>query len=184
MTSTITVKGSTHRNFHFPADPVTALAYYSNIPRLVRFLPHISLIQQYDGHQARMLYKTRELNLYTVRIYCDLEQIVYTDEHLLRMKPLTITQPITAKSGYRSTTGHGRFISESRFYADGDQTQINYRLELHALLPPPRGLSLVPGNILDQIAYSITKGRIREIADGFIKQSIADFPQWQAENDS
>ena len=178
----ITVTGNTHREFTFPATPKIALRYYSNLEQLVRFLPHITLIKTYTQTQARMLYKTRELGLYTVYIYCDLQQVVDQDNLVLHMQPYETLTPVNSQSHYNATIGHGRFRSQSQFYLDGNQTRIDYHLELEALLPPPKGLRFVPGAVLDQIAYSITKGRIREIADGFIQQSIAAFPLWQTKN--
>ena len=68
----INITGSIKRAFIFPAVPQTALTYYSDISRVTRFLPHISLIHSYDHHQIRMLYETVELGVYTIQIYSDL----------------------------------------------------------------------------------------------------------------
>ena len=49
-------------------------------------------------------------------------------------------------------------------------------VELQADLPTPSGLRFVPGRVLDKIANNITNGRVDEIINGFIAQSIAALP--------
>jgi hypothetical protein len=64
--------------------------------------------------------------------------------------------------------------------SEGEQTRIEYELDLQAELPTPLALRVVPGGVLNRISYNITNWRIDEIAGGFIENSIAHFPQWQA----
>jgi hypothetical protein len=63
----------------------------------------------------------------------------------------------------------------------GDQSEVEYYLELGGHLPRPLGLNLIPGSVLNSIADNITNRRMNVIIDGFFALSIADFPRWQAE---
>ncbi|MFQ5434204.1 MAG: hypothetical protein ACE5FD_04940 [Anaerolineae bacterium] len=175
----IQVTGATEREFTFPAEPATALAFYNDLGRITDCLTHITLEKQLAPDQGRVLYKTRELGAYTVRIFCDLQTIPDWNNLVLTVRPLENAVPIPPSSGFYSTQAYGRFASESRFYPDGAHTRIAYKLQLEARLPSPFGLRLIPGGVLNHIAASITNGRIHEIVNGFIQKSIAAFPQWQ-----
>jgi hypothetical protein len=177
------VTGSIKRAFTFPADPATALAYYSDLSRLIHFLPHVSLIQIYNRRQLRVCYQSLELGAYTVCIFCDLESRVDFENRILTVSPMKSPTPVSSQANLNTTTGHGYFALETRFHDLGNQeTRMEYTLQLAALLPRPRGLRLMPGRVVDRITASITDGRVREIADGFVRHSIKAFPSWLAEN--
>ncbi|MCP4427989.1 MAG: hypothetical protein GY803_26180 [Chloroflexi bacterium] len=176
----IWVNGAVQRSFHFPADPATALAFYNDLGRITQFLPHISLQKTYGRNRARALYHTRELGAFQVRIFCDLQSEADATDRILTVRPIKTAPAVPADRGFYHTSAQGQFASESRFYPNGDQTRIVYRLQLGAELPPPFGLQLLPGDLLNRIAASITNGRIDEIVSGFIERSIAAFPAWQA----
>jgi hypothetical protein len=80
----------------------------------------------------------------------------------------------------RHTTGNGLFAIDTQFFDLGSQTRIEYAIRLHAELERPLGMRLMPKRVVNRIAQSITDERVREIADGFIKQSVAAFPEWEA----
>lgn len=180
----IKIAGSTKRSFVFPAELPIAYAYYSDLGRILTYLPHISLMRAYAYDQFRVLYNTLEIGAYHIRIFCDLQVILLDDAHerVLQIKPLTGGRPpIKPETGFYSTTALGQFSSESVFTADGDQTGIEYNLHLQAKLPTPLGLRLVPGKVVNGIAENIMNKRIHEIAEGFIERSIEAFPHWLAE---
>ena len=178
----IQVAGATERDYLFPAEPAAALAFYNDLGRITDCLPHITLKKKYAPDHGRVMYKTRELGAYAIRIFCDLQTIADWDNLVLTVRPTTTAVPVSAAGGFYSAQAHGVFASQSRFYPDGrhgQHTRIVYKLQLQAELPPPFGLRLIPGAVLNRIAASITNGRIHEIVNGFIKQSIAAFPQWR-----
>ncbi len=175
----IQVTGATERDYLFPAEPATALAYYNDLGRITDCLPHITLKKRVAPDHGRVLYQTRELGAYAIRIFCDLQTIADWDNLALTVRPATTAVPVPAAAGLYSAQAHGRFASESRFYPNGQQTRIVYKLQLQAELPPPFSLHIIPGAVLNRIAASITNGRIHEIVNGFIEQSIAAFPQWR-----
>ncbi|RME51163.1 MAG: hypothetical protein D6796_01550 [Caldilineae bacterium] len=177
----IHVAGSAHRSFTFPADLPTTFAYYSDLGYILHFLPNIYVTRTYDANQFRVCYSATELGVYQVDIFCDLQATLDTDEYALRLGPLNGVSPHPTRRGIHSTAAAGTFASESLFFPDGDQTRIDYRLELRADLPTPLGLRFMPGKIINGIASSITHHRIEEIADGFIKRSIQAFPDWLGE---
>ena len=180
----IKLTGSIKRAFIFPTDSTTALSYYSNLHHIIQFMPHISLVEAYDGHQIRVLYKTLELGSYTIRIFCDLQSTVNIDEQILYLEPLAKYSPVDAKASVNTTTGQGQFKLKSQFFDLEDQTSVEYEIELAANLPRPLGMRLMPRRVVNRIANNITDSRIREIADGFIEATVNAFPAWLAENQS
>jgi len=177
----IKVLGSTTLSFMFPADQETAYQYYLDMGRIVQFLPHISMVSANDRNFFRLAYETVELGVYHIRILCDVEAIRDADGDLLQFQPVELSPDVPAKSGFNSSSGRGYYRSESYFIPEGEQTRIEYHLQLSADLPTPLALKVVPISALNKIAQNITNGRIKEIAGGFIKGSVAYFPQWQQE---
>ncbi len=171
----ITIAGSAHRQFSFPADLRSATQYYRDFDTILTYLPHIHLITRYDSNQFRALYETIELGIYHVRIYCDLQ--VHFDEGMqtLHVTPLYGPPPVKQSVTVKSLVAQGYFNSQSIFHTPGDRTRIDYRLQLKARLPKPLGLSLIPDAVMNQIATSITEWRIHEIAEGFIERSITEY---------
>jgi carbon monoxide dehydrogenase subunit G len=180
----INIIGSIKRAFIFPAPPKTALTYYSDISRVTQFLPHISLVHSYAQNQIRMLYETVELGVYTIQIYSDLESSVDWEEMLLHVYPVKLetADPVETETSMRHTTGQGLFAIDTQFFDMGEQTRVEYAIQLKAELERPLGMRLMPKRVVNRIAQSITDERVREIADGFIKESIDAFPEWQANN--
>lgn len=180
----INLTGSIKRAFVFPAIPKVALTYYSDISRVADFLPYITLVHTYTQSQIRMLYETVELGAYTIQIYSDLESSVDWEKMLIEVYPVKIETavPIQAETTMRLTKGQGLFLIESQFFDLGAQTRIEYAIRLKAELERPLGMRLMPKRVVNRIAQSITDERVREIADGFIKESVDAFPQWQANN--
>ncbi len=178
----INITGSIKRAFVFPATPKIALTYYGDLSRVTAFLPHISLVHTYAPDQIRILYETLELGAYTIQIYSDLESSVDWDKMLLHVYPVKIetAAPIQPETSMRHSTGSGLFAIDTQFFDLGSQTRIEYAIRLKAELAQPLGMRLMPKRIVKRIAQSITDERIREIADGFIKQSIEAFPEWAA----
>ncbi len=176
----IKIADSVRRSFLFPADLPMAYAYYGDVGRLLSYLPHICLVRVYGPARFRLLYNTTELGTYHVRIFADVEASL-DEEWLLRVRPLDGVTPVGNKAGFHSSTTQGYFSSQSVFYNKGHQTRIEYNLQLRAALPTPLGLRLMPSAMVSRVAGSITRMRIREIAEGFIERSVAAFPHWLAE---
>mgnify|MGYP002622970964 CR=1 FL=1 len=176
----INITGSIKRAFIFPANPEVALTYYSDLSRVAECLPHISLVHTYAYNQIRMLYETVELGAYTIQIYSDLESSVDWEKMVLNVYPVRIetAAPIEPETSVRHSTGSGLFAIDTQFFDLGNQTRIEYAIRLKAELERPLGMRLMPKRVVKRIAQSITDERVREIADGFIKQSVAAFPEW------
>ncbi|MBK8905671.1 MAG: hypothetical protein IPM53_31100 [Anaerolineaceae bacterium] len=178
----INITGSITRAFVFPAIPETALTYYSNLSRVAAFLPHITLVHTYAPNQIRVMYETVELGTYTIQIYSDLECSVDRSAMQLKVYPVRIetAAPVQPETSMRHSTGSGLFAIETQFFDLGAQTRIEYTIRLKADLERPLGMRLMPKRVVNRIAQSITDGRVREIADGFIKESMNAFPEWEA----
>jgi hypothetical protein len=187
----ITIAGTTHQVFGFPADVTAASGFYRDFSRILHYLPHIHLIKAYGPDQFRVMYHTLELSVYRVRIYCDL-QVRYDEAgQTLHVTPLLNKPPVRSEATVHSLTAQGYFTSRSIFRLHGDHSLVDYQLSLEARLPKPFGLMLMPDRVIEQIASNITDWRIHEIAGGFIKRSVQEYrgslaqpvrpvrPEWQ-----
>jgi len=178
----IKIAGFARRTFIFPADLPTAYAYYSDVSRVLTYLPHISLVRAYAYDQFRMLYSTIELGIYHVRIFCDLRTTLNNEAgRLIRISPLEGALPVKSEVSFNSLTAPGNYSSLSVFYENGTKTRVDYSMTLQASLPTPLGLRLMPDKVVNGIAKNITESRIHEIVNGFIERSIDAFPYWLEE---
>lgn len=176
----IRVAGAVQRSFVFPAERPLAYAYYADIGRVLSYLPHICLVHTYGPDRLRLLYHSTELGIYRIRIFADVHTIL-EDGCVLHVRPMDSLPPVQAQSSADSTTSQGYFTSRSIFHDMGDQTSIEYELQLRANLPTPRSLRLMPGSVVNSIARGITHLRIHEIVEGFIERSVEAFPDWLEE---
>jgi hypothetical protein len=174
----IKIRGSVHRSFLFPADLPTAFAFYSDVRRILHYLPHISMVKEYTDTSYRMLYNSTELGIYRVNIYCDLIAELKQNEYTLVISPLNgLSYPVKAAAGIYSLVSHGYFSSTSVFHPDNGKTQVDYYLEIHSELPVPLAMRLVPAGILESIANNLAHWRMDEIAGGFIDRSLRAYQQ-------
>jgi hypothetical protein len=171
----ISITGSIHRSFVFPADRPTAFDYYSDWRRTLGYLTHISFHPQSNNQHYRMLYSTTELGIYQVKVYCYVVTNLDRDSWTIYIQPLEeMTAPVR-NAGLYSMKSNGFYSSQSIFHELGEQTKIEYRLNLSADLPAPYALRFMPKPILQNIAQNIAQRRIEEIVEKFIQQSIAAF---------
>jgi hypothetical protein len=171
----ITISSTAQRTFTFPADRKTAFEYYANLDNTFGFLPHISLVNGISNGNYRLVFRTNELGIYQVRVYCDLRAEVDRQAWVLRMLPAENVQPARRETSLNLLSGPGYFFSQSVFKDEGGQTSIDYRLDLKASLPIPLGLSMMPEVLLQAIANKITRRRFNETIDGFIERSLAAY---------
>ena len=171
----IRIGGAVQRSFYFPADLPTAFDYYRDLSRIFQFLPHISLVKKYSDTEFCLLYCTTELHVYRVRLFCDLIVDASEDSFILQIHPADHHKPVSKESGVYSLTGLGYYSSQSIFIDEGNKTKIDYTLELFGDLPTPMAVRFMPKSVLDNIANSITRWRIDEIAEGFIHRSVDAF---------
>ena len=171
----IEIAGTIHRSFIFPANRADAFKFYSNLEHTLNYLTHISILQSFADLQYRVVYHSSELGIYRVRIFCDIGADLDRDAWAIRIHPLEGITPIRNKAGLYSLSAQGQYTSESLFAEEGNQTRIDYRLQLSASLPVPHGVRFMPSAVLDNIAQSIMNWRIQEIVEGFIERSITIF---------
>jgi hypothetical protein len=171
----IRLAGSAKRSFLFPSDLTTALQYYANMGHLFQYLPHITLIKTYSKTQFRVLYNSIELGIYKIKLYCDLEVRLDSENATIEVGVLDGKMPVKTKAGMHSIRAMAEYNSISYFKMEGDHVRIYYHLNLKGQIPKPLAFSLVPDSIAGHIAEGIAKRRIFEIADGFITSSLIDF---------
>jgi hypothetical protein len=171
----IEIDGEVRRSFSFPADIQTTINFYGDVSRLVVWLPHITLVKQYNPRQFRMQFHSTELGVYQVNIFCDLEGECDAANKLLRVHPFPGSQPVRSSAGIYGLSAQGYFASQSIFIENQDHTQVDYYLQLKARLPVPSAARLMPSSVLDIVARNIMHRRINEIAEGFIERSVAAY---------
>ena len=174
----ITISGAAKLTFTLPTDIDTAFTYFADLSRVIGFLPRIQFVEAFDDNFLRLCYASRELNAYDVKIYCDaLTEVDYAN-YAIRISPQAGAKPIKSVATLHGATAMGTYQSESYFFAAGAQTRLEYHIQLHAELPKPWALKMVPDTFMNSIAGNISRHRIHEIADGFIERSLADLPEW------
>lgn len=162
--------------FDFPAEISIAFDYYRETPQVFRYLPHIQIVKTHSPNKYRVMYLARELRLYRVRVYCDLEAIADENKKYLRIKPINNgIQSVASSVGISSLKGYGSYSSTSQFEDHGNWTRIDFRLKLSSRLPVPIGLRAIPKNTIQDLANKITQRRVQEIANRFIENSIENF---------
>jgi len=176
----ISVTGETKLTYTLPTDIETAFNFYQDIHRILPYLPRIEFIKSYSLSQLQLCYVSKELNAYDVRIFCDVQAKVDAKSQVIRLLPLKRDEAVKARSGFNSTIAHGHYQSESYFYPEGNQTRLEYFIELAAELPKPWAVKIVPDSMMSSIATSIANHRINEIANGFIQKSVPAMAKWQA----
>lgn len=179
----ITLNGAIQRKFFFPSDPLTAMIYFSDLSRVVYFLPHISVVETYASDKVRIRYQTVELGAYTINIICDLELKVDADHFVIQIDPLDGCAPVEADATLNATIGYGYYTSTARLTPEDGGTAIDYQFRFQSKLPRPRGLRMMPKRIIDRIAQSISLGRVEEIAEGFMSSATEAFDEWLAAQD-
>lgn len=177
----ITLNGTVHRKFYFPADPLTTLVYFSRLSRVAYLLPHINVVDIHDDDKVRIRYQTVELGAYTINIFCDLQSTTDIRKQEILIAPLDGYQAVNSSATLNSTTSYGYYSSSAQIYAEGDGTGIDYRFQFRSDLPRPRGLRMMPKRVVDRIAQSISLGRVEEIAEGFMQNALDAFDDWHAE---
>jgi hypothetical protein len=171
----ILINGTSRQTFLFPADVATTSTFYGDFGRILHYLPHIQLVKAYRPDQFRVMYHTLELNVYRVRILCDLQVRYNETTQTLHVTPLFDKPPVRSEVTVNSLSAQGYFTSQSVFRAHGEQTSVDYGINLEARLPKPFGLMLMPDRVTQQIAQNITEWRVHEISGGFIKRSIQEY---------
>ena len=172
----IEISATYSRTFEFPADFQTCYTYYAKFRKVLKFLPHISLVTPLDDNQYRLVYRSTELGIYRISVFCDLQIQADKEHNILEFRPLREMLPaVPTKVGWNSLIGNGEFSSRSVFHKNGASTNIDYTLKLQARLPVPFALKLLPKSTLNQSANLITSSRIQEIAEGFISNSIREY---------
>lgn len=179
----ISLNGSIQRKFHFPADLLTTLIYFSDLNRVVYLLPHIGIVESYGNNKVRIRYQTVELGAYTINIFCDLSLNVDVDNNVIHVTPLPDCEAVGTSATLNATTGYGYYSSVAKLYPHEAGTSIDYQLKFESDLPRPRGLRMMPKRVVDRIAQSISIGRVEEIAEGFMQNARDAFDRWQAEQD-
>lgn len=171
----IEIDGFVRRSFTFPANLNVAFDHFRELSTIVEWLPHITMVECYDGGKCRLLYHSVELSLYEINIYCDLDSEVDDQAKILRLRPVHSEKTIKPQANLHALTVQGYYASESVFTAEGGQTRIDYQLNLRARLPVPTAARLMPASVLDMIARNVMNKRIDEIVSGFINRSIQEY---------
>lgn len=180
---TIVITSAAFRSFYFPAERSLAYDFFSDLRRVIGFIPHIEMEEEYDFNQLRLRYTSTELGAYQITIVSDVKAALDQDKQLLEVLPLYEVKLKVGKASLTSAITYGHYASHSVFKEADQGTQIDYRLELRAKLPRPAAMRFMPQRAVNQVAANITKRRVEEMIDGFIEGSTAAFPDWVAQRE-
>ena len=175
----IKLNGTVQKEFSFPADPLTTFSFFSDLNRVVHYLPHIELVEVYGANQLRVLYSHVELGAYTISAVSDLVCTHDIDNLTIFVKPLKDKPPVEGEATLNTTTGYGYFASAAYLAAEGDHTHIEFHLRIVANLPRPRGMRMMPGRVVNRIAGVMSDSRVSEIADGFMCNAAQAYAAWE-----
>lgn len=175
----IKLNGTVQKEFLFPADPLTTFSFFSDLNRVVHYLPHIELVEVYGANQLRVLYSSVELGTYTINAVSDLVCTHDVDQLAIFVQPLKDKPPVEAEATLNTTIGYGYFASAAYLEAAGDDTHIEFHLKIVANLPRPRGMRMMPGRVVNRIAGVMSGSRVSEIAEGFMCNAAQAFAAWQ-----
>lgn len=167
----IQISGSAQRSFVFPANLKKAFSYFAVINRTISFLPHISIVKEFTAGRYRLLYRYLESGLYPVMIYCDVLAAVDREKHTIRFSPFTGYAPLKSKAGLYSMACQGYYNSETIFTVFGEQTRVEYSIQVDASLPVAFTLRFIPSAIINNIAQNKLRRHIEEITNSFIDRS-------------
>lgn len=175
----INLAGGVSLAFRFPAPLAVAFAYYSDLRTVLPLLPYVEIATIYNDDHFRLLYSSVEFGGYAMHIYCDIRATLESGLHMIRIAPEESLPPVEERAGINSSTARGYFTSRGLFYDEGPETRIEYEFELRSDLPRPLGMRLMPQRVVNGIASTVARTRMREVAQGFIEQSIAAYPLWR-----
>ena len=172
----IKIAGRTSDSFLFPADQTTAYRYLSNVPRLFKLMPYITLESVSSPTEIRALYNSTELKSYQFNVYCDVQVQLDPDEVFLKILPIDRLPAIPTEARLSSTSARGYFSGEVTFFeTEIDETLIEYKLQMEAQLPRPLGMRMMPNRVIERIAHSVTNGRMQEISRAFAQNVVASY---------
>jgi hypothetical protein len=171
----IKLNGTVQKEFSFPADPLTTFNFFSDLNRVVHYLPHIELVEVYGPNQLRVLYSCVELGTYTISAFSDLVCTHDIDNLTIFVQPLKDKPPVEEEATLNTTKGYGYFASAAYLEAEGDHTHIEFHLKIVANLPRPRGMRMMPGRVVNRIAGVMSDSRVSEIAEGFMSNAVQEF---------
>lgn len=168
----IPMAGSAERSFVFPAELPAAFAFLGDIKRSFAFLPYISIAVTYSEDQYRLHYHALEAGFYWVDIFCDVQVIREENPRTLRICTLPGRPPVKSAARWNAMTCQGTYESQSLFHPVGENTRVDFSIQLSASLPVPVTLRLVPPALVSKSTHNILQLRIEEVSSGFIDRSI------------
>ncbi len=168
----IPMAGSAERSFLFPAELPAAFAFLGDVKRSFAFLSYISLEGSYSEDEYRLHYHALEAGFYKVDIFCDVQ--VLREEHpcSLIIRSLPGKAPVKSAARWNAMTCQGIYESQSVFHQDGENTRVDFSIQLAASLPVPVTLRLVPPAMVSKSTHNILQQRIEEVSSAFIERSI------------
>ena len=168
----IPMAGSAKRSFLFPAELPAAFAFLGDVTRSFAFLSYISIAESYSQDQYRLHYRALEAGFYQVDIFCDVQVIREENPCSLIIRSLPGKAPVKSAARWNAMTCQGTYQSQSHFHQVGENTRVDFSIQLAASLPVPVTLRLVPPALVSSATHNILQQRIDEVSSGFIEQSI------------
>lgn len=163
----ISIAVSAQRTFTLAADLAATTAYFRDLARTIKDLPHLSLVKTHDRDQYRILYSAAEAGVYHVALYCDIQVHFDEVEQTVRVTPLTGIPPVPPRVTMSSLTGQGYYSSQAALRSAGDHTTVDYDVQIASRLPKRLTLTLVPDQVVKRAIEQVVARRLQEITDAF-----------------
>ena len=163
----INIAATARCSFTLPADLVTTAAYFRDLERTLQDLPHLSLVQTHGPGQYRILYSAAEGGVYHVALYCDIQVQFDETTQTICVTPATGIPPVLPRVTINSLTGQGCYSSRAVLRSAGPRTSVTYDVETKAQLPKPRGLALVPDQVVKRAIEAVVQQRLQDYTDAF-----------------
>ena len=163
----ISIAAAAQCSFTLPADVATTTAYFCDLRRTLRDLPHLSLVRTHGPDRYRILYSAAEAGVYHVALYCDIQVQFDATTQTIHVTPATGIPPVPPKVTINSLTGQGCYSSRAVLRSAGPGTCVTYDVETTARLPKPRALTLVPDHVVKRAIEALVQQRLQEYTDAF-----------------
>lgn len=173
--------GSVKKKFYFPASPEDAFTYLADIEQVMTHFSAVDIIERSaDGSQYRLRYRSKELGLYTVDVFCDVLLEQAPERHSLALRPLLPTEspfePIIPKVESTQLVAAGQFMLEVGIVEESlEKSIVDYDLTINTLIELGDVLGFIAQKVVVQMVSPMLNDRLDEIVYQFIKNAVTDY---------
>ena len=173
--------GSVKKKFYFPSSPKEAFTYLSDIEQVMTHFSAVEIVERSAGGDAyRLLYRSKELGLYTVDVYCDVAVEQTPASYSLALRPLPQSKspfvPIMPKVEPTQLVATGQFMLEVGIVEESlEKSIVDYDLTINTLIELGDVLGFIAQKVVVQMVSPMLNDRLDDIVYQFIKNAVSDY---------